>query len=186
MSLDQLISVLPTVEDLPTGWKVDTAPAAAPEDDDNSTVTPPECGVLFDGLRDGGGTRDSAATATYSAGTLGPVLDVEIRYYPSGFDASALDAFAEALGQCPTFTIADPAEGSITFAASALSFPNLGDSTLAVRLAAEADGLELVSDTVAVGLDRYQILFVSGGLTTMDPAALESIARGTVDRANGL
>ncbi|MGF1662127.1 MAG: hypothetical protein ACFCVG_06600 [Kineosporiaceae bacterium] len=185
VTVDQLIAALPTVGDLPTGWTVETAPAAAPEEEDNSTISPPGCSVLFDGLRETGGTRESAATATYSAGTLGPVLDVEIRYYPNGFDASALDGFAEALGQCPTFAIQDPEDGSITFAASPLSFPDLGDSTLAVRLAGETDRLEVVSDTVAIGLDRYQVLLVSGGLTTMDPAALETIARSTVDRVNG-
>jgi hypothetical protein len=42
----------------------------------------------------------------------------------------------------------------------------------------------VVSDTVAIGLDRYQILLVSGGLTTMDPAALEAVARSTVDRVH--
>jgi hypothetical protein len=67
VTVDQLIAALPTVEDLPTGWTVETAPAAVPTED-NSTVSPPECGVLFDGLRETGGTREATVTATYSAG----------------------------------------------------------------------------------------------------------------------
>jgi hypothetical protein len=63
-----------------------------------------------------------------------------------------------------------------------LSFPNLGDQTLAVRMNLKIDGLEAVSDLVVVAVGHNIVSFSTSGFSTMKGAELEQLTRAGMSK----
>jgi len=181
----QVSSALPVVTDLPTGWTTDPAKTALGEsaEDDDDTVAPPSCRAVFDRLdRKGAPAATAEASAGFTKGGLGPFLGVKISSFASDVPAGTLSAVARALDQCPTFSVVDDKDGAVTFTATPLSFPRLGDETLAFRLSATLDNTPFTSDLVVVRVGRTTVTVTQIGLsaTGTDPAAGEQAARTAV------
>jgi hypothetical protein len=174
----QVESALLAVEDMPTGWSMDT-----PEDSDSEDVIEPaECGALFEAL-DKAPDPVAKAEAVFTAGGFGPFLEHGV----TAFDESAadqLDQVVDTLNQCPEFSSTD-AEGVTTeFTTAPLSFPNLGDRTLALRFQGSTGGIDVVVDTIFIAIGSNGISLVVGGLVPMEGAELESIATTAVEKLN--
>ena len=58
-----------------------------------------------------------------------------------------------------------------------LSFPNLGDQTLAFRAKAKSEGIEVVIDAVFVAVGHNVVSFTAAGLSPMAGDDLETVAR---------
>lgn len=180
LTQEQLHQALPAVTDLPTGWSVVADGDDAADEDVDSTVSPPECQVVFDALGERDAEPVSEAAVDFGRGELGPFLDVSIASYEEPVEPGRLQAAAEALSTCPDFTVEDP-EQTVTFSASALSFPNLGDETLAIRLSGEVDDFDVSADQVLVVVGANVVSLTSLSILDNDPAALEAAARAAVD-----
>lgn len=63
-----------------------------------------------------------------------------------------------------------------------LSFPDLGDRTVAVRLVAASGFATVTFDFVVVAVDRAMSILSSGGSETLDGSELERLARLSVER----
>lgn len=178
LTQEQADAALLTVQDLPTGWTTD--PAAEEDDGPDDITEPAECAQIFQALED---QQDpvAQAEADFTAGGFGPFLSQSV----SSFDDSTTDALAavtEALNACPTFTSIDADGVRAEFTAAPLSFPNVGDSTVAVRLSASTEDFDLAFDVVAVSLGNNGMTIVAGGLTPMDGVQLEQVVRAGVSR----
>jgi hypothetical protein len=180
----ELRAALPTIRDLPTGYALDTAKDAASTD----TVDQPRCKSIIDGL-DKREQGDPAAAAKISVtyrtgGAFGSSLSADVRGYRDPRTPSAsLAAIGTAFNACPTFTTRSAKDGTeTTYRLAALSFPLLGDQTVAYRLNASTQGFDLTADLVYTRVGQCTVSVVNGGLMTLDPAALERVARATVSR----
>jgi hypothetical protein len=80
----------------------------------------------------------------------------------------------------PKFTSTTKDGSSATFQASGLSFPNVGDRTLAVRLKAKTDGIDIVVDVIYIAKGNNGIALLVTGLQPLGGATLESLARKAV------
>jgi hypothetical protein len=170
----QIESALLTTQDMPTGW------TSVPLDDaDASTVDrtdPAHCAVLFDDWAD-----DAIAKAEVAFGPSGggdAFGEVALAYR----DRSAVDEvqrFADAINQCPQFTATTTDGITVDYEAAPLSFPNLGDRTLALSLRSSAGGSDYVLDMIWVAMGQYGLTLVGVGL---DGNQLEQLSTAAVDR----
>ncbi len=166
-----------TLDDMPTGW---TQEKPDSDDDDDETVTPKRCQALLDAI-DKQGDPVTEAEAAFSAGDFGPNLDQSVGSWSTS-QLSVLKKMADAFRQCPKFTSTSKDGTSATFQASGLSFPNLGDRTLALRLKTKSDGLTVVLDVVYIVKGNNGIALMTSGLQPLDGATLEKLARKAVTR----
>ena len=113
--------------------------------------------------------------ATFSeGGMLGTQLVMEIASFED--DAQGDNVQATALTKCSTIkSTQDGQTAELTL--NGLSFPNLGDQTLALRANVKMKDIEAVSDMVFVAVGHNIVSFTTVGFQTMKGADLESIAR---------
>lgn len=113
-------------------------------------VTPARCQVIFDGSEDLDDAEDPVAEAsvTYTAGMLGPFVGVKVLSFTNEIAEDRFDRVLDALSECPKFTI-DDGQTVTPFRVSALSFPNYGQESAALRMSASSEG-----GGVRVGLRR--------------------------------
>lgn len=65
---------------------------------------------------------------------------------------------------------------------SPLSFPNLGDRALALRVAGSTPDVEVVIDLIYVAVGNNGVSLAAGGLTPMQGTELERLATMAVQR----
>lgn len=171
----QAKSSLLTLDDMPTGW---TQQKPDPDDDEDPTVTPKRCSAVLDAV-DQQGKPLAEATAVFSPSDLGPELDHTVTSWPRS-QLPILKKLTDAFRQCPKFTSTSKDGSSATFEATGLSFPNLGDRTLALRLKAKTDGINLVLDVVYIAKGNNGVTLMVTGLQPLDGAVLEGFAKKAV------
>lgn len=174
LTQEQLTVALLTVQELPTGYS-----AAASSDDDDDTATTgadDECSTKFAQLSAAEGTEAAGAEAAFEGG-FGIVLEQSLESYEdSGELEQRFADVADVLSECPTFTDTD-ADGTVTdLQVSALSFPNLGDRTLALALTGVTEDLTVRLNIVIVQLGNHAMYLAQGGLAA-DAAVLEQAGR---------
>lgn len=171
----QLKSALLTVPDLPTGYKAGTVE----QDDSETDAGNDECAKKFDALDEGSDDEAAKAEASFEGG-FGIVLEQSLKSYEDE-DQAQFGDIIEVLSDCPSFTSTD-ADGTKTeFKLSALSFPKLGDDTLALALTGKTPDFAIVLNLVIVRLGR-NVIFVSQGGLTADAAVLEQVTRKGLDK----
>jgi hypothetical protein len=170
-----LEAALLSVPDLPTGYKQGTV---TPDDDDSPTQSDsPECAERFEAL----GDADEEALAKAEAAFEGPQLGSVLEQTLAAFDdedrlSDRLEEFTVLFSECPTFSSTDADGVTSTFTISPLSFPKLGDETVAIAFNVEQPDFTLVLNIVLVRVGPNLQSIAQGGLSA-DVAALEQAAR---------
>lgn len=172
----QAKSGLLSVGDMPTGW------AAAENEPDNTTnpkIEPASCQKMFDDMdaKTGGKKAKVKQKATFSeGGMLGTQLVMEIASFEDDAQGDKVQAIANALTKCSTIkSTQDGQTAELTL--NGLSFPNVGDQTLALRANVKMKDLEAVTDMVFVAVGHNIISFTTVGFQPMKGTDLEKIAR---------
>lgn len=166
-------SVVVTLQDLPTGWT-----ASTPEDDDEDD----------DEICDGQDPFNAVepveeAESNFEQGSFGPFVSSIAGRYASTDDAQGvLDAVADAVDQCQTFTDVDEDGNETTYTFAALSFPKLGDDTYAARLSATTPFGPLALDFAFARDGDAVVAIINGGFGAADTALTESMLRLMVER----
>lgn len=177
LSAAEVTQILPTVGDMPTGWSVDPDNSLGGDDEDDSVVTPASCDELFNGLDEM--TEDPAAKAdvTFMAGALGPFLGVSVSSMSEIIPDDAMKQITDAFGSCSDFELDDGKEvASVT--ASPLSFPNLGEESIAIRFNAESPSVTLAIDYVGIRSGHNLVVVSQAGVGgAADIAPLEQAAK---------
>jgi hypothetical protein len=177
-------AVLPTISEMPTGWSTDPDRTVTKDGaDTNEEVEPAKCAPIFDGLKKNGKLTPAVrADADFAAGALGPFLGITVKSYAKTFPTSTIDDLTAGLTACPKFTITSKGEKT-TYVASAMSFPNLGDATYAVRFKASNQTITAGFDVVGIviGQNLVQIGQVAIG-GSADAKVMETVARKTLAR----
>lgn len=177
----QLSAALLQVSDLPTGYSLDTTPEAANAATTGTSGTSDECTKKFKALQGDEKTQAASADITFNAG-LGIVLKQGLESYDEEDKIDTrLAAVTDVLEDCPTF-ISTAKDGVETaFTVGVLSFPKLGDQTVALTITGKAPTFAISLNLVVVKLGRNILTVGQGGLST-DAAALEQAVRKGVDK----
>jgi hypothetical protein len=196
-SSEELQAALLTIEDLPTGWTTappDASPSADPLDSDDGTK------LCDKPVIDRTQAPASAEVEFSKGGELSNQLFQEVFSYDSRRKASdAFDSIREAIQACTQWETSDESTTS-SLTLQSLSFPKLGDDTLAVRMGGEVkskpdESEELSFDlTAAVAGDvviirENNLLTLVGqiglgifGPVSVDTKETETIARKALER----
>lgn len=169
----QTKAALLTVGDLRTGWKVDSD-----ADDSKSKTEPATCAAVFNAL-------DQAANPVAKAEVAFAQRGQVVRHSVASFkkDAGGLvEETGQAVSKCKTFTRIEA--GGTTYEAklSPLTFPTLGDRTLAVRMTATDGDDELVTDAVLIAVGHNVIGIVAGGPLPVPGSEVQAMARRAITK----
>jgi hypothetical protein len=177
LNAEQAEAALLTLEDLPTGWTVD----ASEETDSEDTTDPAECAALFDSLNEAADPVAEAKANFTAGGGFGPFLVHDVTSHESDL-TDHIGEIVDALDQCPEFSMTD-AEGVTTELTTApLSFPNLGERTLALRIQGSTPDLDVAFDVVWIAIGQNGITLVAGGILPMQGAEIEDLATRAVHK----
>ncbi|KQY55741.1 hypothetical protein ASD11_14610 [Aeromicrobium sp. Root495] len=173
-----------TLDDMPTGYSVDPDPADDSSDDD-FTSGDPGCKELVDSA-DVKSNKVDEEEASFTQGDYGPFVAESVTTTKEG---KAGDGFADArkaLDSCNSYT-AGEGDDSVTFKVSRMSFPNLGDETLAYSLSGESSGFPFSGQIVVTRLGDNVILLSAAGVggSGMKASDFEKIARTASKKVAG-
>lgn len=159
-------SKLLALADMPTGFS-QTQPSP-----DSGTSRLSGCPNLDNAKHQG-----PTAEADFNAGDLGPFVTETIATHVSEADAKAAVAEAKkAINSCRAFS-----DGSAHFKLASLSFPKLGDDTVALRLTATTSGVTLTGDLVEIRSGELVALITNLGLKA-DSGLTETVAHKAVGK----
>lgn len=177
----QVKKALLAVADLPTGWSA--GENADDSEDDTSTVEPAACQTVFDEFDSAKGAKAAAEgmTTFNEGGDFGAELVQEISSYEKDGQDGKVQEVADALTKCSKMTIVDGSD-RIPVTIAGLSFPNLGDQTLAMRMTAESGGIEVTIDAVFVAVGHNMVSYTASGLKPIPGAELEKVARAGMEK----
>lgn len=181
LSAKQVQAALLTVGDMPTGW---AAAEPEPDEEDNSTVEPASCQKLFDQMdstKQDVKAQHKAKASFEQGGLLGLQFEEEVASFADDGQGDKVQDVAQALTKCPKLVIVDGADRT-PMTMTGLSFPNLGDETLAFRATATSEGIEVVLDVVFIAVGHNIVSFTAGGLQPMPGTELEAVARSGMDK----
>ncbi|KQU64139.1 hypothetical protein [Phycicoccus sp. Root101] len=181
LNAKQVKAALLAVGDMPTGW---AAAESEPEKDDTSTVEPASCQKLFDNMDTSGKkvkAKNKAKTSFTQGGMLGVQFEEEVASFDDDNQGDKVQGLAKVLTECSKMTVVDGAD-RMPMTMTGLSFPNLGDQTLAFRAKAKSDGIEVVIDAVFVAVGHNVVSFTAAGLTPMAGDDMEKVARAGMDK----
>lgn len=174
---EQLTAALLSVSDLPTGYSVST------EQDDNEDTTTTgadeECSAKFEQLSEAEDMEAASAEISFEEG-IGVILEQSLESYEDGGELEQrFEAVTEVLSECPTFTDTDADGVTTEFQVVPLSFPNLGDRTLALAITGSTPDFTLRLNLAIVQLGNHAMFVGQGGLAA-DAAVLEQAGRAGV------
>lgn len=163
------------VGDMPRGW---SAAENDPYDSLDPEIEPAPCQQMFEDMAARTGIRKAKVTrkTTFAeGGKMGTQLVMQIASFADA-QGDKVQAIAKALPKCSTVTSRQDGQTG-KLALKGLSFPNLGDRTLALRANVKIDEVEAVTDMVFVAVGHNIVSFTTVGYQPMKSADLEAIAR---------
>jgi hypothetical protein len=174
-----LEELLVPIEEVPSGYTVDTS-----EDDSDEPTRLCGKSAISETI-----PHDAQAEVTYLGGQIGPGLFEQLTSYPSRREAAqALDAARDALRSCTEFDDTDD-DGTVThYTIANLSFDQVAEDQLAVRLELEAEEFTGSFDLVASRAGN--IIILTGGLSLvsavgsakMEPGDFVDFTKSAVSR----
>lgn len=177
---DEIAEALLSLEDLPSGWTVseDTSEDIAGE----ATIDNPKCEEFNAILEDDSEVEGlSEGDVAFSQGDWGPFLNQTIASMEGNEIEKAFSAFSHALSACDGFTETKDDGSKVEYKLQPMSFPDLGDDSLAFTMSADADGFPFELDAVVVRVDQNLVLMASAGIGQgLTGEELEAVVRTAV------
>ena len=167
----QVTAALPLPAELGPGWRDATSSRSMTSIKD--TITPAACRPLYDVLA-GDPLVPLVATAKrdYRPGEGGPFVTVVVRSFPRAPGDSVLTPVAQALGSCPTFTSLTTAGRTTSYRATPLTFPELGDRTLAFTLVATSGGFSITLQVALTAIGTTEVSVVNAGIGSVSQPSM--------------
>jgi hypothetical protein len=173
LTLEEVEALLVPIDELPSGF------AEAPPDEDAD----PASDTALCGQPDVDTVVPPVvqATVSYLQGTVGPYLAETVAAYASEAEArKAFDTLVEMADGCDSFEDTDDEGATTTYTVMALSFVDLADDQLALRLNAEADAFTGTFDLIFVRVDD-KVALIAGG-SVMSFLGPGQLAAGDLER----
>ena len=134
----------------------------------------------------GGITPVGQAGADFSQSVAGPFISETLSEVPSGQGGTDIAKEESALAHCHSWKQRNPDGGVGTYTLTRISFPSVGDQTLAYQMDVTAKGttfsLPGQIDFVLIRKGDVFIDLLQGGIGRADPALLQTLARTAAQR----
>jgi hypothetical protein len=122
------------------------------------------------------------AEADFAKGPNGPFVFDVLKEAPAGTGATTMTNLEARIAGCHTFSHKN-ADGSIdTYRVRLISFPALGDQSVAFRLDATIGGVRFHSDSMVIRRGDILVMVAQGGLGAADPSLLLELSHKALQR----
>ena len=181
----QIKPTLLTLDDMPNGYSIDRD---ASDDSDSGELdsSTAECTRLFKALeRQDNQKAFGKAEINFKADDFGPFVSETVSSFKGSKIKDQLAILDVALAKCPSFTTTDDDGAKLTFKVEELSFPDLGDQTVAGRITAKEPTFDIAIEfqMVAVRVDQNMVALANFGIGKgMGEADFEEVVRKAVER----
>lgn len=172
----QLDAALLTIEDVPPGYTEYTDPNA---DDDSSFCEGSDPTEEFPEIA-------KAEVQFSQGGETGPFIFDSVVLFAPGDAENFMQAVTDALTACQTFTQTDSDGTVLDVTLSPISFPSLGDQTLATNLTIDDGTLSALGDFVFVRNGDTVTYIATLGVGENDSTVTEAMARRAQEKLEAL
>ncbi len=189
LSETQIKKALLTIDDLPSGFSKDPDLALDEEGSaDDVTQGTKQCRDLLSALNDENrGKPFGEGQVGFKEGDAGPFIEEQVTSFEGSTIKKSMATLREAFASCKEFQTKD-SEGVVTeFTVAPMTFPDLGDDSIAVQLGAIESSVdfEIAMSLVVVRVDQNVVLLGNYGLGSgLGGGKFESIARTAVDKVS--
>jgi len=177
----QVKQALLTIKNMPSGYS--QQPNDDSDDDSGSTYEPSRCQDVIDSLDEDDTDPVAEAEVTFNNdGAFGTNVNETVSSYADEADNQNVQKVADAFSDCPRFT-ETAKDGTVSkYTISPMSFPNLGDQTLAFAMTYESEGFTVNINVAWIVMGHNAITILNGGITGASGTDLEQLARKAVAR----
>lgn len=168
LTQEDLEKALMILDELPAGWAID------PEDEEDDSNEETARFLCTDYEK----KSIAKASASFQQGQIGPFLAHSVVTYPPGEATNQFEFMLAAVEQCANFTDTQTGE-SMEWTVTPISFPKLGDQSMAVRASSEfiLGLIEVDSVYIRIGDTMISIQYMVAGLRSIDSTQTEQFAR---------
>ena len=190
LTSEEIKKVLLTLEDLPSGYSEDPELTSEDEEDsDEVTSGSQPCKDLMAALdAEEEEKPHGEGEIGFKESDFGPFVMEAVASFEGDKLKKTMQTFQDAFTECRKFTTTDSEGVDTNFTAAPMSFPKLGDESVAVRLTAKEDSdfdFEIDFDLVAVRTDQNVVLMASLGFgKSMSGEDFEKLVRTAVQRVS--
>jgi hypothetical protein len=184
----QIKKALLTLDDMPSGYSED--PDLVSDDDDSEdevTKGSPQCKKLMSAIEEEDEKPFGEGDVGFKESDFGPFIMESVASHEGDLIKDSMGELREAFSTCKKFESTD-AEGAVTkFTVAEMSFPELGDDTVAVKMSGKESSFGFTFDfnLVAVRVDQNVILMVNFGVgRALGGKKFEQLARLAVERVS--
>ena len=180
LAKSELKSVVLSLDEMPTGFAVDPDPSEESEDD--FTSGDPGCQALVESS-DNKENEVAQAVVAFTQGDFGPFVEETVSIAKIGTAADNFSDARKGLKDCDSY-VAGTGDDTAKIKVGAMSFPNLGDETLAYQRSGDASGFPFTGHAVAVRLGDNVVFVTALGIggAAVESETLEKIARLAVKK----
>ena len=184
----QIKGALLKIEDMPSGYTKDADLISDEGDEDEFTSGSPKCKQLMNTLDSDEEEKPfGEGEVGFKESDFGPFVAESVSSFKGDRIKDGMGKFREAFESCTVFTTTDKDGAKTKFKVAQMSFPKLGDDTIAVKMSAKEPTLGMSFDfsLVAVRVDQNVILMLNFGVgRALGGQKFEKLARLAVERIN--
>ena len=188
LTSQQIKKSLLTIDDMPSGFSED--PEMSTDDsEDNFTSGSSDCKALNSTLNEPGTKSKTVGEGEvgFKESDFGPFVAESVASFKGAAIEDSMGDLKQAFSKCKRFTTTDEDGAKLKFRVAPMSFPDLGDDTIAVKLSAKEPTFDLsfTLDLVAVRVDQNVVMMLNFGIgKALAGEKFESLVRLAVDRIN--
>jgi hypothetical protein len=182
----QIKGALLKIDDMPPGYTKDSDLISDEEDEDVFSGSP-KCKRLMNAL-DSGDKEEKPfgeGEVGFKESDFGPFVAESVSSFKGDRIKDGMGKFREAFESCTTFTTTDKDGAKTKFKVAQMSFPKLGDDTIAIKMSAKEPTLGMSFDfsLVAVRVDQNVVLMLNLGVgRALGGQKFEKLTRLAVER----
>jgi hypothetical protein len=185
LTTKQIKSALLKIEDMPSGYTKDPDVISDDEDEDEFSGSP-KCKRLMNALDSEEDEKPfGEGEVGFKESDFGPFVAESVSSFKGDRIKNGMGKFREAFESCSTFTTTDKDGAKTKFKVAQMSFPKLGDDTIAIKMSAKEATLGMSFDfsLVAVRVDQNVVLMLNFGVgRALGGEKFEKLARLAVER----
>lgn len=185
LSSTEVDATLPEVSALPSGWAVDPDNILGDDDEEESgetRVVPERCRTVFESMQELNTAEPEAeGDVTFQESEVGPFVGASVSSFAEEVPEDRFDALVDGLSECREFSVEEAGEVT-NLTVSPLSFPNLGEDSIALRFTGDTRGSDFTMDVVSIRVGHNLVgisqITLQGRVSSAE--AFEEVARATM------
>lgn len=183
----QIKKALIKLEDMPSGYSEDPDLISDEEDEDEITAGSKKCKELMSALdgKDRAEEPFGEGEVGFKQSDFGPFVGESVSSFKGSQIKDGMEKVRDAFEGCKKFETTDKDGAKLKFRVAPMSFPKLGDDTIAVKMSGTESsfGMSFDFNLVAVRVDQNVVMMINFGIgKALGGQKFEKLTRLAVER----